>query len=67
MRIGRSSSAFLTGVMKSITSCVLQSLHRVVGTIEDYDINAALRATDELSFLTKNCLINVVQLSDRDE
>jgi len=70
LRIRKNASLFLAGVLKSIAKCVICSIRRIVNLIDDHDVKRALRATDELRFLTKNCLINVVQLaatSDEDE
>ena len=67
MRIRPNAGLFLAGVLQSVTRCVLRSVTDAVESIEEHDVKTALRANQELSFLTKDCLINIVLVSSDDD
>lgn len=66
MGIKQNASLFLAGVLKSVTKCVLGSMTNVVHSVNEHDVKAALRANEEIRFLTKDCLINIVQMAADD-
>jgi len=67
MRIRPNAGQFLAGVLQTVTRCVITSVSDVVNSIEEHDVKTAFRANQELRFLTKDCLINIVLLSSDDE
>ena len=67
MRIRPNAGQFLAGVLQSVTRCVITSVSDVVNSIEEHDVKTAFRANQELRFLTKDCLINIVVMSSDEE
>jgi len=67
MRVRGNAGSFVAGVLKHLTKCVLCSMSNVVNSVTEHDVKAALRANADLKFLTKNCLMNIVQMASDDD
>lgn len=67
MRIRPNAGHFLAGVLQSVTRCVMRSVTDAVNSIEERDVKTAFRANQELRFLTKDCLINIVVMSSDED